>query len=160
MTEPIMNDKYGLIKATTMRASGLVPHRPCPYSKEDDFEHKEWGCPEETQEWEESDAHDITHGNTGNADAGDSELLTKLWKGAACTVGEREDKTPEREGASGASPSSSSGRAIDVWNEKVKNFMETRRVTHQRYVIMSLENKGDHNQDGDRRQQVCEGDLS
>ena len=138
MTEAIMNEKYSLVKATSMRMSGFVPHRKCPYTQKDDIEHREWGCPEEKQEWEETNEHDITYSNSGAADASDSELLKNLWQGSNLSVtGETQEQPPAASASTAASPSG----AINEWNSKVQSFIETRRVTHQRYVAMSLETR-------------------
>ena len=65
MTEEIMDKKKGSIKGASWRASGKIPHRPCPLTGKDDVDHREWGVPEELQIWTEREEKNLTFEATG-----------------------------------------------------------------------------------------------
>ena len=109
MTAEIMDKKLGAIKAASWRASGMIPHRPCPVTGKDDIDHKEWGVAKEYQIWSEGTNNTTAFEATASADEEDLKLFTSMASGSAASCTETPAATKENEDKS----------SLEQYNDKV-----------------------------------------
>ena len=126
VTDAKMDEMLGIvIKGKSWRDSGNIPHRPCCVTQKDDKDHREWGCPIETQEWTEDETKQLDIKTVGEADGEDAIKIDEVFNEGSATAST--DVDDPKEGSTG----------LALWKSKVTEFTENKKDIHQNYVEMS-----------------------
>ena len=84
----------------------------------DDKDHREWGCPIETQEWTEDETKQLDIKTVGEADGEDAIKMDEVFNGGSTTAST--DVDDPKEGSTG----------LALWKSKVTEFTENKKDIH------------------------------